>query len=115
MVQYKLDYFPARGRGEFIRYIFAYADVPYEDNTISFDAWRNGEKQSKNIFETCHSSITLLFHRFISNCELIEIPFGVIPRLLVDDKSLNQSMAIGLYLADKYSSKRYSDHVNYVS
>ena len=36
---YKLIYFPIRGRGECIRYIFAAADVPYEEELIDFATW----------------------------------------------------------------------------
>lgn len=43
--KYTLFYFDGRGRGEFIRYIFAQADVPYEDVTISHDDWQK-EKPS---------------------------------------------------------------------
>lgn len=50
MVQYKLHYFPVRGRGEFIRYILHYADVPHEEVVVTFEEWRAGAKQSKVAF-----------------------------------------------------------------
>lgn len=37
--KYKLIYFPIRGRGEFIRYLFALAEVPYEEEHIEFSNW----------------------------------------------------------------------------
>lgn len=56
MVQYKLHYFPVRGRGEFIRYIFAQANVPYEEVLIPFagglEEWKNKLKPSRLL--TCN-------------------------------------------------------------
>ena len=39
MSQYKLTYYQLRGRGELVRFIFAQADVKYEDNRLSFEQW----------------------------------------------------------------------------
>lgn len=39
MPTYALTYFPLRGRGEAIRYIFYQAGVPFEDKAIAFDEW----------------------------------------------------------------------------
>jgi hypothetical protein len=39
--RYKLVYFNSRGRAELIRYIFAYADIKYEDFRFEFNAWHN--------------------------------------------------------------------------
>ena len=39
MVKYRLIYFNARGRAEVIRYIFAYAKVPFEDFRVEKQDW----------------------------------------------------------------------------
>ena len=39
--EYKLSYFDLRGRGEFIRFIFAAANQKYQDNRISLTEWNN--------------------------------------------------------------------------
>lgn len=44
--KYKLTYFKARERGEFIRYLFAHANVPYEEINIDLSDWPK-EKPSK--------------------------------------------------------------------
>lgn len=36
---YKLIYFPVRGRGESIKYIFAQAEVDYDNQIVQFDEW----------------------------------------------------------------------------
>ena len=46
MADYKLSYFDIRGRGEYIRMLFAYADVEFEDERISYVDWPN-KKESK--------------------------------------------------------------------
>ena len=35
----KLNYFWGRAKGELIRYIFNYAQVPFVDNRIQFEGW----------------------------------------------------------------------------
>lgn len=39
MAEYKLTYFNLKGLGESIRYIFAYANVPFDDNRIAKESW----------------------------------------------------------------------------
>lgn len=39
MPNYKLTYFNFKGRGEILRYIFAYKNTPYEDNRIEYSEW----------------------------------------------------------------------------
>lgn len=48
---YKLYHFNTRFLAEPIRFIFAYADVQFEDNRISLDDWRNmkDSKQKKTL------------------------------------------------------------------
>lgn len=51
---YKLTYFPARGRGEFIRLAFIIAGVEFEDNRVDKDQWailKAGEFSSD--FQSC--------------------------------------------------------------
>jgi len=74
---YKLTYFPFRGRGEFIRYIFALAEVPYEDHTITYEDWPN------------HKA---------------EMPFGTMPLLDIDNgrEWIGQSLTIARYLARRF-------------
>ena len=47
MPQYKLYYFDFGGRGEFIRVMFHYAGVPFEDVRFSFPEWGQTYKQSE--------------------------------------------------------------------
>ncbi|MEE6460666.1 hypothetical protein FKM82_001060 [Ascaphus truei] len=72
MPNYKLTYFNIRGRGELIRYLFAYMDTAYEDHRITFSDW-----------PAIKSSI----------------PYGKLPILEIDGEVFHQSLAIGRYLA----------------
>lgn len=69
--KYKLTYFNMMGRAEPARMMFAYKGVKYEDYRIEQDKWP--EYKSK-------------------------MPFGQIPVLEVDGKTLSQSQAINRYL-----------------
>jgi glutathione S-transferase len=51
VVQYKLNYFNFRGRGEVIRLIFAAAGQKYEDRRFDFAQWP--EIKGKSPFGTC--------------------------------------------------------------
>jgi len=86
-VQYKLYYFPLRGRCEFIRYIFAYANVPYNEVLIEREDWFSTKKA--------------------------EVPMAVIPVLeLENGVQLSQSLAIGRYLATKFGLTSKDDLEN---
>ena len=39
MVQYKLTYFPIRGRAETARLILHYANAPFDDNRVAQEEW----------------------------------------------------------------------------
>jgi len=85
--QYKFYYFPVRGRGEFIRYIFAYANVPYEEILITREEWIAEKKK--------------------------EAPMAVLPVLeLENGVKLSQSLAIGRYLAAKFGLTSKDDLEN---
>ncbi|KAM9330504.1 hematopoietic prostaglandin D synthase-like [Gastrophryne carolinensis] len=74
MAHYKLTYFTFRGKGELLRYLFAYMNVEYEDHKIEFANWPE------------HKS---------------SYPFGKLPVLEIDGTLYYQSLAIGRYLARK--------------
>ncbi|KAI3382648.1 hypothetical protein SNEBB_005391 [Seison nebaliae] len=76
MPQYSLHYFNARGPAEFIRYMFAYAKVPYEDKRYEPQEWPKVKPT---------------------------MPFGTVPVLFIDSKrTLGQSRAIGRFLAHEF-------------
>lgn len=72
---YKLYYFPVRGRAEFIRYILAEAQIPYDEQRVSFEEWK-GLKQ--------------------------HMPMQQLPVMEIDGKTMCQSNAIARYLAHTY-------------
>ena len=48
MPQYKLYYFPLKGRAEYLRLMFAYAEVEYEDIQVAYKDWaslKNGKNE----------------------------------------------------------------------
>lgn len=79
---YKLTYFPLRGRGEIVRLVFAAAGVPYEDHRIEMSDWPALKPK---------------------------VPFGLLPILQFDGNILCQSKAIARYLAHKYKLAGKSD------
>ncbi|XP_024870537.1 glutathione S-transferase-like [Temnothorax curvispinosus] len=72
MPSYKLIYFPITALGEPIRFLFSYAGIDFVDERIDLNDW-------PKIKPT--------------------MPFGKLPVLEVDGKKINQSVAIGRYLA----------------
>lgn len=72
MPEYKLTYFNALGRGELIRWCFAYGGIQYEDERLDYGQWAQRKK---------------------------EMPGGQIPVLFVDGKPLPESLAISRYVA----------------
>jgi glutathione S-transferase len=72
---YKLVYFDFRGKGEPLRWIFAYAGVKFDDHRINYQDWPSLKAS---------------------------LPFPLLPYLEVDGKLLPQSGAIARYLAKQY-------------
>lgn len=101
---YKLIYFPVRGRGEFIRYLFALAEVPYEEQIITFDEW-----PSKKPGE-CLCFCRLVVLAIGNGWRFLETPFGALPILEIDHGKhvLAQSVAIGRYLAKRFGMLEYA-------
>ncbi len=42
---YKLYYFGIRGRGEPVRYMFAAANIPYDEELVPFQSWPEVKKR----------------------------------------------------------------------
>ena len=75
MPTYKLYYFPAKGRAELIRWIFAQVGVPYEDKMIDGEEWAAFKPKT---------------------------PYGSMPVLDIDGKLLAGSGGIARYLAEEF-------------
>lgn len=75
MSNYKLYYFPLRGRGELIRLLFAAAGQDYEDIRITFEEWPKKKET---------------------------ITTGQLPTFEVDGQQICQSLAIARYLAREF-------------
>ncbi|MCP9265871.1 Glutathione S-transferase 1 [Dirofilaria immitis] len=75
MEHYKLIYFNGRGRAEVIRLLFAQANVRYEDIRITREEWSTLKPKT---------------------------PYGHVPLLNVNDRTLAESHAIEKYLARKF-------------
>lgn len=73
----KLVYFNTRGRAESIRYLLAYAGVPYEDVRLTREEWNSKVKPT--------------------------IPFGQLPALYFNGAVITQSTAILRFLAKQFN------------
>ena len=85
MPLYKLIYFPTRGRGETIRFIFKHTGVDFEDVRIPADEWPQHKPN---------------------------MPYGSVPVLEVDGKHLAGSGSIQRYLAEKFGLAGSNDFEN---
>ena len=90
MSNIKLTYFNLRGRAELARLILAQAEVEYEDKRIQREEWPT-LKQGKT-----HN----IFH-LPQNENNTDLPFGQLPALEIDGKTISQSMTIARYLAKR--------------
>lgn len=75
MAAYKLTYFPVQAKGELIRFVFAQAEVEYEQELLTFENWPPRKPQYQ---------------------------FGQLPVLEFGEHSLSGSGPIARYLAEKY-------------
>ncbi|CAJ0950600.1 unnamed protein product, partial [Mesorhabditis belari] len=86
MPHYKLTYFCVRGKGEFIRQLFALAGVEFEDDRFSLGPTGRGE----GIAQTNWAEVKKT------------TPYGQLPVLDVDGKQLGEANAIAKYVAAEY-------------
>lgn len=75
MPTYKLTYFPVKALAEPIRFLFNYAGIPFEDIRFDREDWPKIKPTT---------------------------PYGQVPMLEVDGKTVAQSTAIARYLAKQY-------------
>ena len=75
MSTYKLIYFNVKARAELARFIFAQADIKYEDQRVKREEWMELKPKT---------------------------PFGTLPVLVEDGKQLGGSTTIARYLAEKF-------------
>ena len=85
MSQYKLTYFNGRGRAELIRLVLAQAGVQYEDHRIVGEDWKDLKPKT---------------------------PFGTVPILEVDGKTLGGSIPIAVFLAQRHGLAGANDFEN---
>ncbi|KAG8036718.1 hypothetical protein G9C98_004040 [Cotesia typhae] len=83
--KFKLTYFPSKALAEPIRFIFSYAGVEFEDHRFERDNWLNIKPT---------------------------MPYGQVPVLEIDEKKINQSVAICRYLAKQYDLAGEDDWQN---
>ena len=82
MTTYKLTYFPVEAKGELIRFIFAQAEIPYEDVRVTWEDWPALKPST---------------------------PFGYLPLLEFSGETLAGSGPIARYLAEKHGLAGSSD------
>ena len=85
MSQYKLTYFNGRARAELIRLVLAQAGVQYEDHRIVGEDWKDLKPKT---------------------------PFGTVPILEVDGKTLGGSIPIAVFLAQRHGLAGANDFEN---
>ena len=85
MPTYKLIYFESRGRAEVIRFIFAQAEVQYEDKRVTQEEWAKLKPNT---------------------------PYGTLPVLEVDGKQLAGTIPIARFLAERFGLAGSNDFEN---
>jgi glutathione S-transferase len=88
MSEYKLYYFPVRGKAEAIRLILHYKNIPFEDVRISKEEWPG--KKSCNRSNILYLIIVLAF------------VFGQLPVLMENGKQIAHSWSILRHLGRKF-------------
>ncbi len=85
MPSYKLTYFNSKARVELIRFIFAQAEVPYEDKRVTSAEWQEVKPST---------------------------PYGTLPVLEVDGKQLAGTVPIARFLAERFGLAGTNDLEN---